>query len=118
MREDGSQATVQVGLILPLARDRHLSTPLNDLTHRLALLASVSDCILTVRLLGGEHGNMIELKATQTSAAEACEYARKLTLRALCGRGAHQLAADFVREARLAFATAHRAAGRTALRAS
>ena len=108
---------MQVGLILPLARDGHLSTQLNDLTHRLALLASVSGCTLTVRLLGGEHGNVIELKATQTRAAEACEYARQLTLRALSCRGAQQLAADFVREARLAFATVRRTAGHTELRA-
>jgi hypothetical protein len=94
-----------------------LSTPLNDLTHRLALLEAVSGCTLTVRLLGGEHGDVIELKATRTSAAEACDYARKVTLRALTCRGARQLAADFVREARLAFATGRRPAGRTALRA-
>ena len=82
-----------------------MSTELNSLTHRLALLASISGCTLTVRLLGGEHGNMIELEATQTSAAGAREYARRLTLRALCGRGAAELAADFMREVRLAFAT-------------
>lgn len=93
------------------ARDGYLSTELNDLTQRLALLASVSGCTVSVRLLGGEHGSVIELRATRTCAAEAREYARQLTLRQLACRGAGQLAADFIREARLAFAADLRLAG-------
>ena len=81
-----------------------MSTQLSDLTHRLALLASVSGCTVSVRLLGGEHGNVIELKATQSGSAEAVEYARRLTLRALASQDVVRLATDFIREARLAFA--------------
>jgi surface antigen len=82
-----------------------LSTTLNDLAHRLALLAGPCGCTITVRLLGGPHGNVVELKASRVSAAEAREYTRQLTLRALASRGAAELAAEFMREARLAFAS-------------
>lgn len=93
-----------------------MSTQLNDLTHRLALLASVSGCTVSVRLLGGEHGNVIELKATQSSDAEAREYRRQLSLRALGCLDPRQLATDFICEARLAFATGQRLLRRSAPR--
>lgn len=92
-----------------------MTTPLNDLIHRLTRLAAVSGCTITVRLLGGEYGNALELKATQTAAAEAREYTRQLTLPALSRHGAVQLAADFVREARLAFAAGATLSRRTPL---
>lgn len=105
-------------MLLPLARDGILTTPLNDLTHRLALLAAPCGCTVSVRLLGGEHGNIIELTARETGAAEAREYSRQLTLRMLASRGAAQLAAEFVREARLAFATGTALARRPSLQAA
>jgi hypothetical protein len=81
-----------------------LSTTLNDLAHRLTLLAGPCGCTITVRLLGGPQGKVVELKAARSSAAEAREYTRQLTLHALASQDAAELAAEFVREARLAFA--------------
>ena len=82
-----------------------LTTPLNDLTHRLTQLAAPYGCTVTVRLLGGTRGSAVELRATRLCDGESKEYTRQVTLRTLANRGA-AVAADFVREARVALAAA------------
>lgn len=79
-----------------------MTTQLNDLTHRLALLAAPHGYKVTVRLLGGGRSGHLELKATRVTAGETLEYARHLTLDALELKGATALSAEFIREARVA----------------
>jgi hypothetical protein len=82
-----------------------LTSPLNDLTHRLTMLAAPYGYAITVRLLGGPRGAAIELRATRSHGGESKEYTRQLTLRTLANRG-KTVAADFIREARVALAAA------------
>lgn len=82
-----------------------MTSPLNDLTHRLTLLAAPYGYQVTVRLLGGPRGAAIELRAAGTRGVETQEYTRQLTLRTLEKRGA-AVAADFIREARVALSAA------------
>ena len=79
-----------------------MTTSLNDLTRRVALLAAPLGFNVTVRLLGGARGRCVELKACRNACGEAQEYARRITLSTVEDRGASTLAADFVREARVA----------------
>jgi len=79
-----------------------VTTPLNDLTRRVALLAAPLGFTVTVRLLGGARGSRLELKATRSASGEAQEYARQVTLGVVESRGAAEVAADFIREARVA----------------
>lgn len=81
-----------------------MKTQLNELTRRLALLAAPHGCTTTVRLLGGAGGTALELRATRGGASEAREYTRQVTVRLLESRGAPELAAEFIREARRALA--------------
>lgn len=91
-----------------------MTTQLNDLTHRLTLLAAPHGYQVSARLLGGTRGNHLELKAARVSAGETLEYARHLTLEALELKGARTLATEFIREARVALsATAEAAAERS-----
>ena len=82
-----------------------MTSPLNDLTHRLTLLAAPYGYTITVRLLGGPRGAAIELRATRSHDGESKEYTRQLSLRTLANRG-KAVAADFIREARVALAAA------------
>lgn len=79
-----------------------MATSLNDLTRRLTLLAAPHGCTTTVRLLGGAGGTALELRAARSGASEVREYTRQLTLHQLESRGAAELAAEFMREARRA----------------
>jgi hypothetical protein len=81
------------------------TTPLNDLTHRLTMLAAAYGYTVSVRMLGGTRGSAVELRATRLCGGGAKEYTRQVSLRVLANRG-RQLAADFVREARVALAAA------------
>lgn len=80
-----------------------MTTPLNDLTHRLTMLAAPYGCTITVRLIGGTRGGAVELRATRVCDGDSKEYTRQVTLRTLANRGT-AIAADFMREARVALA--------------
>jgi len=82
-----------------------LTSPLNDLTHRLTMLAAPYGYTITVRLLGGPRGGALELRAARSHDGESKEYTRQLSLRTLANRG-QAVAADFIREARVALAAA------------
>ena len=82
-----------------------MTTPLNDLTHRLTMLAAPCGCTVTVRLMGGPRGGAVELRATRLCDGEAKEYTRQLSLRTIARHSA-AVTEGFMREARLALAAA------------
>jgi len=65
------------------------------------MLAAAYGYTVSVRMLGGTRGSSVELRATRICGGGAKEYTRQVSLRVLANRG-QQLAADFVREARVA----------------
>jgi hypothetical protein len=81
-----------------------VTTELNDLVRRLALLAAPRDYSLTARLLGGGDGSRVELRAARNAGAEIREYIRHVTLTLLERHGATAIAKDFAREAAEALA--------------
>ncbi|MBS0378644.1 MAG: hypothetical protein JSS29_09170 [Proteobacteria bacterium] len=82
-----------------------MTTPLNELVRRLALLAAPRTYSMTARLIGGKDGNQVELRATQTSAGEILEYARHVNLTTLERDGAEPIARQFALEARTALSS-------------
>jgi hypothetical protein len=94
-----------------------VTTPLNDLTCRVALLSAPLEFTVTVRLLGGVGGGRLELRATRNACGgDAREYARLVTLCTVEDRGATAVAAAFVREARVALACTESPVERTLTR--
>jgi hypothetical protein len=81
-----------------------VTTELNDLVRRLALLAAPRAYSLTARLLGGGDGSRVELRAARGSGAEVREYTRHVTLTLLERQGAAAVARDFARQAAEALA--------------
>jgi len=79
-----------------------MSSALNELVRRLALLAGPCPYSMTAYLQGEKDDPRIELRATQTSSGEIQEFARHITLNLLEREGAASVAKDFAREARLA----------------
>ena len=87
----------------PLERDvRRVTTPLNELVIRLALLAGPHAHLLTARLVEDVEG--IELRATRNDRGTSHEFVRHLTFSALDALGAAAVARQFAREARAALA--------------
>ena len=84
-----------------------VSTSLNDLSQRLAILAAPFGYSVKTKLLGGPHGSCLELKASRPApGGGALEYARLVSLTDLEARGAAVVADDFSRDARRALSGA------------
>ncbi len=84
-----------------------MSTSLNDLSQRLAILAAPFGYTVKTKLLGGTHGSSLELKASRPAhGGAALEFARLISLADLETRGAAAIADEFSRDARLALSGA------------
>jgi len=85
-------------------------TRLGELVRHLALLGASRPYSMTVRLMEGQDGTRIELRASRAGTPGVEEYARQMTLAALERDGPRAVAEGFARHAAVALASGSRPA--------
>ncbi|HUK03026.1 MAG TPA: hypothetical protein VLW26_12180 [Steroidobacteraceae bacterium] len=85
-----------------------MTTFLNDLTQRLAIVAAQQGYSVAVKLHGGTHGTRLELKAQKPVSGGQLDYAQHVSLAELEHKGPVAVAEEFARQVRVAMSTTTR----------